>query len=117
MTATSPCSICNKNVRKGLCCDICDNWVHLICNILDDKDFKYHQKNPEAAFHCLKCIENSIPFSTLNDNQFNIAVKQGVNYILETGIKYTPIEMDKKIFERTNHAIYAYQNDDDEIDT
>ena len=117
MTATSPCPICTKNVQKGLCCDLCDNWVHLKCNLLDEKDYKYHDKNRKAPFHCLKCIENSIPFSTLNDNQFNIAVKQGVNYILETGIKYTPIEMDKKLFERINHAIHADQNDDDEIDT
>ena len=86
MTATSPCSICTKNVRKGLCCEICDKWVHLKCNILDDKEFNYHKKNPEAPFQCLKCMENLIPFSTLNDNQFDIAVKQGVNYILETGI-------------------------------
>ena len=37
-----------------------------------------------------------IPHSV--NNQFNIAVKQGVNYTLETGIKYSPIEMDKKTF-------------------
>ena len=117
MTATSPCSICTKNVRKGLCCDICDKWVHLKCNILGDKEFNYHKKNPEAPFHCLKCMEDFIPFSTLNDNQFNIAVKQGVNYILETSIKYTPIEMDKKLFDRINHAVSTDQNDDDEIDT
>ena len=120
MTATTPCSICTKNVRKGLCCDICDEWVHTKCNILDDKAFNYHKKNPEASFHCLKCMENFIPFSTLNDNQFNIAVKQGVNYTLETGIKYNPVEMDKKLFERINHAISIGQNDDngdDEIDT
>ena len=117
MTAITPCSICTKNVRKGLCCDICDNYVHLKCNILDDKEYKYHDKNPGASFHCLKCMENLIPFSTLNDNQFNIAVKQGVNYILETGIKYTSIEMDKKLFDRINHAVSTDQNDDDEIDT
>ena len=91
MTATTPCSICSKHVRKGLCCDICDQWVHLKCNILDDKEFNYHKKNPDASFHCLKCMETFVPFSTLNDNQFNIAVKQGINYVLETGIKYTPI--------------------------
>ena len=62
-------------------------------------------------------MENFIPFSTLNDNQFNIAVKQGVNYTLETGIKYTPVEMDKKLFDRINHAICTNQDDDDEIDT
>ena len=40
-------------------------------------------------------MENLIPFTSLNDNQFNIAVKQGVNYALETDLLYNPIEMDK----------------------
>ena len=63
-------------------------------------------------------METFVPFSTLNDNQFNIAVKQGINYVLETGIKYTPIEMDKKLFDRINHAVTTGQNDDDdEIET
>ena len=62
-------------------------------------------------------MKSFIPFSTFNDNQFDISVKQGVNYILETGIIYTPIEMDKKLFDRINHAVCADQNDYDEIDT
>ena len=74
-------------------------------------------KNPEAAFHCLKCMEDLIPFSSLNDNQFNIAVKQGVNYALDTDLLYNPIEMDKKLFDRINHAASTNQDDDDEIDT
>ena len=62
-------------------------------------------------------MENFIPFCTLNDNQFNISAKQGINYTLETGIKYTPIEMDKKRFDRINHAVATDPNDDDETDT
>ena len=62
-------------------------------------------------------MEDFIPFSKLNDSQFNIAMKQSVNYILETGIKYNPIEMDRKISDRINHAVSTDQNDDDEIDT
>ena len=121
MTASSPCPICFKNVHarhKKLCCDLCNNWVHIKCNILGDKEYKYHKKNPGAHFHCLKCMENFIPFSSLSDNQFSIAVKQGVNYSLETDLRYNPIEMDKKLFDRINHAIaHNDQEDEDGIDT
>ena len=29
------CNLCGKNVRgnsKAVCCDVCDNWVHIKCN-------------------------------------------------------------------------------------
>ena len=63
-------------------------------------------------------MENFIPFSSLSDNQFSIAVKQGVNYSLETDLRYNPIEMDKKLFDRIIHAIaHNDQEDEDGIDT
>ena len=122
MTALPPCPICSKKFHsnnKRICCDLCDQWVHPKCNLLGDKDYKYHQKNPTATFHCLKCMENYIPFSLLNDNQFSIAVKQGINYQLETNLSYNPIEMDKKLFNRINNAVALHHNDndDDVLDT
>ena len=121
MTA-NPCPICARNVNdrhRALRCDLCAQRVHIKCNILGPKEYNYHTKNPEAPFHCLKCMENLIPFTSLNDNQFNIAVKQGVNYTLETDLLYNPIEMDKKLFDRINHAVSLGQHDDedDEINT
>ena len=64
-------------------------------------------------------MENIIPFSTLSDNQFSIAVKQGVNYSLETDLRYNPIAMDKNLFDRINNAIAHHDQEDDEdgIDT
>ena len=117
------CTICTKKVynhNKALCCDLCDEWVHIKCNLLDDKVYRYHQKNQEAPFCCLKCIENSIPFSSLNDNQFNIAVNQGVNYLVETNLQYHSIEMDKKLFEQINKAVSIQSDeneDEDDIET
>ena len=121
-TASSPCPICAKTVRrnaKALTCDICSCRVHIKCNLLNDKDLKYHKKNPEAMFHCRSCMEKIVPFSGLNDNQFGIAVKQGINYLLDTHILYNPIEMDKKLFEKINHAVSQKNNmsDDDDLDT
>ena len=121
MTA-NPCPICARNVNdrhRALRCDLCAQQVHIKCNILGPKEYNYHMKNPEAAFHCLKCMEDLIPFSSLNDNQFNIAVKQGVNYALDTDLLYNPIEMDKKLFDRINHAVSLSQHDDidEEINT
>ena len=88
-----PCSICSKavhNRHRAIECDTCKQWVHIKCNKLDAKDYKYHQENPNAPFLCLKCSEEYLPFSLLNNNQFDISVKKGINYLTETDIKYTP---------------------------
>ena len=98
---TSPCSVCNKavqNRQKSIECDTCNKWVHIKCNKLDDKDYKYHQDNPNATFLCLKCSEENLPFSKLNNNPFNISVKQGINYLTETNINYSPSDQTKNLW-------------------
>ena len=40
--ANYPCSVCSKNVNtthRAICCDVCDQWVHIRCNMLDAKDY------------------------------------------------------------------------------
>ena len=103
-----PCSVCSKavhNRHKAIECDTCKKWVHIKCNKLDDKGYKYHQENPDAPFLCLKCTEENLPFSKLNNNLFNIAVKQGVNFLTETNIEYTPSDTNKKLMDLINNAI------------
>ena len=109
-----PCSICTKKVQqrhKAILCDICDKWTHIKCNLLDDKDYNYHKKHQDAHFSCRKCIENFLPYSTLNDNQFDMAVKQGVNYLLDTDVNIlNRTKVDKKLFERINKTISQQNN-------
>ena len=105
-----PCSVCDKNVkgrRKAIFCDACSSWVHSSCNKLDNKGYDYHSIHPDAPFSCLKCLEDNIPFSKLDNNQFNLGVKLGINYIIdECNIDYTPRIRDQKFFIEVNKTIY-----------
>ena len=55
-----PCGVCSKNVNTNhhaICCDICDQWVHIHCNLLDDKDYNKLKNNPESDFNCITCVK------------------------------------------------------------
>ena len=42
----NPCGICFRPVafnHKAIVCDACEKWIHIKCNKLDDKDYKYFQ--------------------------------------------------------------------------
>ena len=46
---TFPCSVCSKNVQnnhRAICCDVCDQWVHVRCNLLDVKDYTEMKNDP-----------------------------------------------------------------------
>ena len=78
-----PCKVCNKNVNnnhKSIQCDnkLCNQWVHMKCNLLNNNDYKILQ-NSDDAFYCIKCIEKNIPFSKLSNNEFNISVTKAIN--------------------------------------
>ena len=117
----SPCSICSKpvtNAHKALECGACMMWAHIRCNKLVKKDYDYHDNNPDAPFTCLKCLEDHIPFSKLDHNQFNLCQKYGVNYIIdEHKINHAPRVRDQKLFIEVNKAVfnsitYMYPNSD-----
>ena len=95
MVVRFPCKVCNKSVNnnhKAILCDLCDTWVHIKCNKLDKKDYNVYQTNPNKPFHCIKCIEDLIPFSKLLDNEFDICVKKGINITqnINTETNYSP---------------------------
>ena len=56
------CSFCLKIVRKkGVCCDLCNKWIHTKCNELNDVDYEYLKLNDDVWF-CKLCIEEILPF-------------------------------------------------------
>ena len=105
-----PCSICKKPVTNFQQAVECDNshWVHTRCNKLDKKGHDYHNKHPEAPFTCFQCLEDHIPLSQLDNNQFNLLQKYGVNYIIndENNINYVPRVRDQKLFIEVNKTIF-----------
>ena len=78
-----PCSICQKNVRgnaKAVCCDLCDQWVHINCNFITPKIYD-ELMDPENndSFYCNKCINKELPFGLQTDETFNQTNILGLN--------------------------------------
>ena len=63
------------------------------------------QNNPDAIFYCIKCTEENIPFSSLNDNQYKIVVEKGVNYTGEVNVQFEPNPIEQQFFIKINNAI------------
>ena len=65
-----PCNLCSKPVAKNhraLCCDICDQWVHIKCNNISPSDYEL-LKSSESKWFCVKCIGCIFPRAS---NLFN----------------------------------------------
>ena len=76
-----PCGVCSKNVNTNhhaICCDICDQWVHIRCNLLDDKDYNKLKNNPESDFYCITCVKTLLPFNNLSESDYYSIVQRGV---------------------------------------
>ena len=66
------CSKCLKVVfdhQKGMCFDICENWIHSRRANLSRKDYQFYQDEAKL-FYCKACLRDNFPFSDLNDLQF-----------------------------------------------
>ena len=78
------CNFCSKVVGikpNAILCDLCDNWTHLKCNNLNKKSCKIIQKSPDPWF-CIKCIQENVPYSNLNDTEFDLLTEKGMNNYL-----------------------------------
>ena len=48
---------------------------------------------------------SNIAFSSLNDNQFEICVKNGINYLPDTDVCFKPSDSEQRLFNKLNNAI------------
>ena len=118
-----PCRGCGKavgNNHHAIECDICHAWIHIKCNKFDDNDYKFFQDNPSAPFYCIVCSSENIPFSSLNNNLFSIAVEKGVNFLADTNVQLTPSANEQQLFNKINRAINnnaLIGNDAGDLDT
>ena len=116
-----PCGVCNRAVaknHKAICCDICHNWIHINCNNLDKNDYRYFQENTNEIFFCINCLSDNIPFSKLNNNEFEISDKKGLLFSDLDKIDFIPSDYQKNVFEKLNLAINNNAFDlDTEFDT
>ena len=103
-----PCGICSKSVainHRAIQCDICDRWIHIKCQHLDAKDYQLYQDNPDIEFTCVPCISDIFPYTKLNDIQFDVAVKKGVNFREDDVANLMPSGNYKTLFDQLNLAI------------
>ena len=103
-----PCRVCCKAVgvrHRAIECDLCKTWVHIKCNKLDQNDYQFHQDHPDEPFHCIKCSAENIPFSTLNDNQFEICVKKGINHVIDEDFSLKPNASEQHLFDKLNNVV------------
>ena len=119
MVVRFPCKRCLKSVNNNhnaILCDICESWVHIKCNKYDRKDYNDYKNDPSKTFHCLNCIEDIIPFSKLNDNEFDISVKKGINLLLNpnTNFKYSPSPTQQAMYDKLNILINQSTSNDSE---
>ena len=58
------CSLCKLSVSdraKAICCDHCNEWIHINCNELNDIDYENLKINNDI-WYCKLCIKEILPF-------------------------------------------------------
>ena len=67
-----PCGVCLKpvaNNHNALCCDSCDKWIHIKCNLLNKYTYKKLQKDNSPWF-CINCTKDQLPFHSQSNSNF-----------------------------------------------
>ena len=97
-----PCSICNSQVRgnsKAVCCDVCDQWVHISCNSISSKLYeKLMEPDNNDTFICNKCI---LPFCSQTDEESVQTNVLGLNN--KSNVKNFGFKLNKNEKKSINH--------------
>ena len=68
MVVKFPCGICQKAVGKGhnaVCCDLCNERIHIACNNLDKKTYK----GSSTKWFRINCTKKEIPFTSQTNQE------------------------------------------------
>ena len=77
MPTRLPFGICLKPVaknHKAVKCDHCDLWIHIKCNKINTQIYNL-LLNDNSAWYCQACSKRFIPFSKLNENEFDSTIQ------------------------------------------
>ena len=115
-----PCVKCNRNVGKrhrAVCCDICNRWVHIKCNLINPNDYKKLQNDP-SPFYCIQCTTTIFPFGKITDNEFYSIATKGIffpgNNPSSISSPLSP-QVQKHINDLNNHlSKFSSENDDED---
>ena len=106
--AKEKCGICSRTIacnHNFILCSACHKKIHIKCNGLNKYDHKKYQKSVDKIHFCMNCLKNNMPFSSLNDNEFYIAVTKGVLNSKNSEPSFTPSDYQKRIIEQFNWTI------------
>ena len=102
------CTVCEKAIpisQNPLECTLCYKRVHTKCNKFDKKDYNYFQKDEAPDFFCLKCLTETLPLQTLDNNHFDLAIK-AINTPDEFNANDIQLTKSQKdMIKKINHAI------------
>ena len=62
------CAVCKKGVHnkhKAICCDHCNQWVHVKCNDVNDPGYNLLKSKNELRY-CILYTSEILPFCTVN---------------------------------------------------
>ena len=101
------CKICKKNVNKNhksILCDLCDNWIHLKCNNLNDSDYNSLKLSNEP-WYCISCNSEILPYGTLTNEQFFCISKNiDFNFEISSDLQLNPPKNLQSLFNEFNEA-------------
>ena len=112
---TFPCGVCQKSVNDNhhaVLCDICDKWIHIKCNYLNNNDYK-KLKNRNETFYCINCTKDISPFSNMNSNEFFTSVVKGVLNTENKNVDFTPSVYQHNLFNQLNTFMDANRSIDE----
>ena len=117
MPIKDPCSICCNSVRGSrdqIQCNICGLHVHRKCSYITPSQLETI-KNLQEPFYCSTCVNNEIPFSNQNNNDFYATQTLGLN--ADTNIEHLNITLnntDKKQIRQISNLILETDDPDNE---
>ena len=92
-----PCTKCDKQVKEqqnAIECTKCKKWTHLNCTRLTENEFRKHNENKKATWHCTKCAV----LKSMNASDIKIKITGNK----ETGWTCQPVSM-KITLKRNNN--------------
>ena len=89
------CGICYKIVYendKSILCNKCNKWIHIKCNKLTVKQYKYYQVNPEANVeYVIKMLQKTINVTFASSGFISTAINSVIKNIDYSKKIVTPI--------------------------
>ena len=100
------CPVCLKvckDSQKGICCDVCDQWLHRKCAKISLVQFQ-SLGNSDSPFYCHHCLSSALPFVNITKSVFNQLFSTGYVRQCSRSVKF-PCKHCKKPCQKNQNCI------------